>query len=122
MLKRAYELAQAGDPMGAAKECEAEYRRDQSLVSAVEGVDFFVVSGAWEEALRFADLVDERLKFFRARVAFFRSLALWDAGRARDAESCLSQAWDLGYDNLERFRMEWGKRVGTEELERLLSK
>lgn len=111
MLKRAYELSQSGDFLGAAKECESEYLRDQSLVSAVEGVDFYVLAAAPQEALRFAELVRLRIDGFRARVEFFRSLALWDAGDQVEARETYREAIRLGYRNRERMWMEWTKRV-----------
>lgn len=111
MLKRAYELSQSGDFLGAAKECESEYLRDQSLVSAVEGIDFYVLAASPQEALRFAELVRRRIDVFRARVEFFRSLALWDAGDRDAARETFHEATRLGYQNRERMLMEWSKRV-----------
>jgi hypothetical protein len=120
VLKRAYELAQKGDFLGAAKDCELQFQCAPNLVAAVEGVDFYVLAGAPAEALRFVKSVDERVRAFSARLEFFRSLAHWDQGAQGDARSALAKATALGYDNDERFRMEWSKRLSKEDVEALL--
>jgi hypothetical protein len=120
VIRKAYELAQAGDLLGAAKECELQYKCLPNPVYAVEGIDFYVLAGAPDEALRFANLVERRTDFYRARVEFFRSLALWDEGHNDQAYSALARSISLGYENDERFKLEWGKRIPAEEVARLL--
>lgn len=120
MLKIAYELAQKGDFLGAAQDCEYQFQCNPSMIAAVEGVDFYVLAGAPEEARRFANSVDERLREFCARLEFFRSLALWDQGERGEAHSALAKAMALGFGNVERFRMEWLKRLPQESVEALL--
>ncbi len=120
MLKRAYELSNAGDLIGAARECESEHLRDQSLVTGVEGIDFYVLAGAPDEALRFAEPVRKRINEFLARIEFFRSLALWDVGNQTQSREALQASLRLGYQNQDRIRMEWLKRVDETTLAGLL--
>lgn len=120
MLKTAYELSQAGKPLEAARECARQFTETQNMIAGVEGMDFFVLAGQHESALELGETLERRLRFFFCRVEFFRSLALWDAGRQEEARLALRNAWVFGYNNVERFKLEWSKRVNAAELERLL--
>jgi len=120
VLEKAYEFARAGDFLGAARDCELQYRLVPSMVSAVEGVDFYVLARAPEEALRFAQSVDDRSSLFAARLEFFRALAHWDLGREGEARGCLARALELGYDNDARLVMEWSKRLSKDDLDSLM--
>jgi|APLak6261675434_1056106.scaffolds.fasta_scaffold00165_4 tetratricopeptide (TPR) repeat protein len=119
-LEKAYELAQKGDSLGAARECEAAFARDESFVSAIEGLDFWVGGEKPEDALRFARAVDKRVAFYRARIEFFRGLALMDLGRTDEAKAALRLARLLGYNNEARLRIELGRRMSPDELNELL--
>ena len=120
MLAKAYELAKAGNPRAAGEECKLEFERGRDFVTAVEGLDFFVVAGAPREALEFAEDVERRLRFYRARLEFFRGLAFWDQGEHSKSRDSLRAALALGYDNRQRFQMELEKRLHANELDELL--
>ena len=119
-LEKAYELAQKGDSVGAARECEAAFGRDESFVSAIEGLDFWVGGEKAEDALRFARAVDERVAFYRARIEFFRGLALLDLGRGDEGRAALRLARLLGYNNEARLRIELERRMSPAEVNELL--
>jgi hypothetical protein len=120
MLKLAYDLARDGRTLEAARECARQFAETQSMIAGVEGMDFFVLAGNGAEALALGKTLEEDLRHFFCRVEFFRALALWDGGQKGEARAALQRAWGFGYDNIERFKMEWGKRVDAAEIERLL--